>query len=297
MTDQANPRHINLTQTQLEKVRRDLMHRFLSLSEEELDSGFMYALQTIGEIAEVDRAYLFQFNADGSTMTNTHEWCAAGITPYIDNLVDLPIADFAFLMSFLQQGQYMHVPRVADLPDEAAIEREEFTKEGIQSLLCMPITDANHDLIGFIGFDAVRHEVNWTQSEIDLLTEIAQIFGFILVRQRSARALTEAQQEAVHILQTAATPLAIADAETGLVIYLNDEMAHLVGVEKDDVIGKVRAIDFYVNPEDAEQLTESLSTAGEALNQEVELRHIDGSTIWVVLSARPYTYQGQPSLL
>ncbi len=292
MTDQ-----LNLTQHQLEEVRRDLMHRFLVLTEDDLDEGFDYTLRTIGTIAQVDRAYLFQFSPDGTTMTNTHEWCAEGITPYISELVDLTVADFGFMMGFFERGTYMHVPRVADLPAEAKTEKEEFTKEGIQSILCVPIRDERDELIGFMGFDAVQREINWSEDALVLLSEIAQIFGFILVRVRNAQALAKAQSEATHILQTAALPLAITYNESGLVAYLNEEMGRLIGIDQDSVINHVRAADFFVDPEEEQRLIDNITALGEVTNQQVELRRTDDSTFWAMLSARPYLYQNQPSLL
>ena len=56
---------------------------------EDLADGINFMLKSIGEFTDADRAYVFE-TSENHTSTNTYEWCAAGVTPQIRNLHDIP---------------------------------------------------------------------------------------------------------------------------------------------------------------------------------------------------------------
>lgn len=133
---------------------------FINAPAERLDALIEAALGRIGSLFTVDRAYLFRFSADRATMSNSHEWVADGIGREAHNLQDVPFGTFPWLMGELVAGRDVHVPDTAALPDEAASERGEFQREGIQSLALVPFGNEGAPE-GFIGFDAVRSRRHW----------------------------------------------------------------------------------------------------------------------------------------
>lgn len=96
---------------------------FISLSPEETDTGINFALKTIGEFSKSDRAYIFIFSENSEKMVNTHEWCAPGITPQIDNLKGILSEFLPWWMKKLRKGENIYIPLVADLPVEASTEK------------------------------------------------------------------------------------------------------------------------------------------------------------------------------
>jgi GAF domain-containing protein len=153
-----------------------------------------------GQFARVDRSYLFLFSGDGSAMTNTHEWCAAGITPYRDRLQHVPVIRFPWLMQQLNQQAAVAVARVADLPAEADRERAEFAAQAILSLLVVPVTYGG-GLAGFLGFDMVRAEVAWTDDDITLLRIVGEMLINALEHKR-ALAIQAGQGRFLELLAT-----------------------------------------------------------------------------------------------
>ena len=107
-----------------EELVTDLSTRFVKLAAGEVEEAINQALAAIGTFAAVDRAYVFLFAADGANMNNTHEWCAAGIEPQIENLQGIPSEILPWWMGKLRRSENVHIPSVADLPPEAAAERE-----------------------------------------------------------------------------------------------------------------------------------------------------------------------------
>jgi PAS domain S-box-containing protein/putative nucleotidyltransferase with HDIG domain len=163
---------------------------FINLAIGEVNLEIRRALEQIGQFAEVDRSYLFLFSPDMERMTNTHEWCAPGIASYIDQLQDIPSDRFPWLMNQLRQLDTVYLPRVADLPDEAHAEKEEFLAQSIRSVLLVPISYGNV-LEGFLGFDTVRNEKRWTEQVIALLKIVGEIIVNSLKRKQGEQNLRQ----------------------------------------------------------------------------------------------------------
>ena len=160
-----------------------LANRFINAAPERIDEMIDQALQAIGEFVEADRSYIFQYYDNHRLMDNTHEWCAEGISPQIDMLKQLPTDDFKWSHDIIINGDVIIVPRVSDLPEEAAKEREAFEMQEIQSLILIPLISSG-ELFGFIGFDAVRHERQWPASSAAILALAGGIIANALQRKQ-----------------------------------------------------------------------------------------------------------------
>lgn len=151
-----------------------------------LDEAIVAVLGSVGGFFDVDRAYVFLIDDAAGTQSNTHEWVAAGISREAHNLQDVPLSTFPWLMEQLRRDQPFKVPRVADLPAEAVNERAEFEREGIRSILVVPLWEGTR-LQGFVGFDAVRRAVEWDDHFVVGLRLMTQMVASAL----EARALAE----------------------------------------------------------------------------------------------------------
>lgn len=151
-----------------------------------LDEAIVAVLGSVGGFFEVDRAYVFLIDDAAGTQSNTHEWVAAGISREAHNLQDVPLTTYPWLMKRLRADQVFKVPRVADMPPEAVNERAEFDREGIQSILIVPLWQGTV-LHGFVGFDAVRRQVDWDDHFVVGLRLMTQMVASAL----EARALAE----------------------------------------------------------------------------------------------------------
>jgi two-component sensor histidine kinase len=193
-----------------------LTSRFVILGPEALDTEITNALRQIGEFAAVDRSYVFQFSEDGSRVSYTHEWCAPGIEPAIEHIQDTPVETFAWALSPLQRGEVLYIDQVANLPPDAASVRAELERQKIQSLINLPLICAGK-VLGFVGFDSVRHEQVWTEAHIRLLKVVGEIIAGAIERNRATVALrrqvameTLVAQLSTHFINV---PLTSIDAE------------------------------------------------------------------------------------
>jgi PAS domain S-box-containing protein len=183
--DQALQYRLNL-----EDMIASMSTRFINISPENLDNEIDRALQEIGEFTGVDRGYVFQYRSNRRIMDNTHEWCREGIEPHIENLQNLPVDDFHIVRNILRHSEVLHVPSIDSLPVDATRDREELQREGIKSLVAVPML-CGESLLGFLGLDSVREEKEWSGDIISLLTIVGEVFANALMRKRMEERLGE----------------------------------------------------------------------------------------------------------
>ncbi len=175
-----------------EQFTAHLAARFMTLPASELDKAIQDTLWRLGELFEVDRTYIFEFTGGGEFMNNTYEWCAENISPQIENLQNLPSEILPWWVNLLKKGETINVPRVSEMPLEAFEEQNILSEQGIQSVLVTPIT-SDSGLFGFMGFDSVVRERNWSKDEIQLLQVLMGIVMNTITRQRAEEKLREAE--------------------------------------------------------------------------------------------------------
>jgi two-component sensor histidine kinase/CheY-like chemotaxis protein len=168
---------------EMEQVLVEVSASFVGISPEELDSAIQNALGSIGRYAGLDRSYLFLFSSDGERMDNTHEWCAPGIEAHRENLQQLPIDHFPWLMSRLRKQESVHIPTVESLPSEAKNERYHLQQQHIRALVLVPLV-MQGACAGFLGFDKVRTERSLSENDVALLRTVGEIIAAAMERLR-----------------------------------------------------------------------------------------------------------------
>jgi two-component sensor histidine kinase len=173
---------------QFERLVVNLSGRFVNFAGHTMDAEIYHALKSIGEFAEVDRSYVFQFSADGSRLSNTHEWCAEGIEPARDRIQDVPAETYAWAVDRVRRGEVLYVASVANMPADAEMVQRELQAQSIRSLLNVPLICGGRAL-GFVGFDSVRSAKVWRTEHINLLKVVGEIIAGAMERERASQAL------------------------------------------------------------------------------------------------------------
>ncbi len=139
-------------------------------------------LREIGDYFEIDRTYLFEFNETGDFLSNTHEWCKAGIASVKPHLQEIPTTFSNWWVSKLKKNETVYISNVAAMPDRLSAEKKMLIDQGVQSLLNLPLK-VNGKIIGFFGCDAVITRKLWSELEISQI----QLAGEILSNTFSRR--------------------------------------------------------------------------------------------------------------
>ena len=227
-----------------ERSMIEISTRLINLRLEQVNEGINHALKKIGELASVDRSYVFLFRKDDPTvMDNTHEWCAQGIKSCISQLQGISLDELPWFYTQIQKLKTIYIPCVSSLPTEASAEKDHFMRQSIQSLLCVPMLMAGH-LIGFVGFDSVKQERTWSEEILILLESAANAIANVLdhmqfeqknqIREKHLIYLNEISQTAIEgeniqsFLQQLAHKLcALVDADNAYIAIPGDGKENL----------------------------------------------------------------------
>ena len=213
------------------------------LSDTGTESALNEAMQYLLQASNTSRVYIFaNFDdpTDGICMRQTHEVCAPGVTPQIDNpvLQHVPYkSGFERWRNTLKNGKLI-AGLIEALPDS---EREILESQDILSILVIPLW-VGGKWYGFIGFDDVAEPRQWNEEDIRLLQTAAKVIGIYLERkkvmedlERTNKHLIETQAQLVQSEKMASLGTLVAgiaheiNTPVGAVSSMHDTLMRAVG--------------------------------------------------------------------
>lgn len=197
---------------------------FINIPEEKLQETIQVSLKKLGEFVNADRMYVFDYNWEKQTCSNTFEWCSKGIEPQIELLQEVPLEGLEDWTESHQKGKLMFVENVFALDEEAAL-RQILEPQGIISLLAMPIMD-NTSCLGFIGLDSVRSQHTYSENEINLLRIFTGILSNVKNRLENERQLKERIKELNSIYQVSNLTIQAGLSEDSLLQKIVEVIPH-----------------------------------------------------------------------
>lgn len=174
------------------RVLTQLATRFINLPVQDIEVEINHALGEIGQFAGVDRVYVFDYDWLDDCMSNTYEWSAENISPEIDNLQKVPNSVVPDWVNAHKMGEMTYVTSVIALNEDDYL-RQILEPQGIQSLITIPLMDSEH-CMGYVGFDAVKKERSFSDSEISLLRIFAELITNLKIRQHTETLLVQNRQ-------------------------------------------------------------------------------------------------------
>ena len=274
-------------QERLWELLVETANTYINLPFDKLDATIQRSMHELGSFIGADRVYIFAYDFDRQIAINTHEWCAEGIEPQIQELQATPMEYFPDWLNAHVKGQIMHVPVVSELATDGIL-RESLEAQGIQSLIAIPLMDGERCL-GFVGIDSVRSQHTYSEHEQTLLT----VFGKMIInarkREDAERDRVDSERRFREMAENSRTVIWEVDMQ-GLYTYLSPVSKVVFGYEPDDLVGKAHFYD--IHPED---MREEFKEAGMGMltnsipltNFENPILKNDGSVIWVSTNGVP----------
>lgn len=176
----------------MQDILMAISSKYINLPLSEVEAAIQQSLEEMGRFVSADRVYIFDYDFEHNSCSNTYEWCGEGITPQIENLQEVPLDELSDWVEAHLAGDNLNYPDVAAIPNPAL--REVLESQSIKSILAMPLIKGDA-CIGFVGFDSVSKHHKYTERELRLL----QVFGQMLV---NIRLRTERQLELRDLLDT-----------------------------------------------------------------------------------------------
>ncbi|TVR67855.1 MAG: response regulator [Spirochaetaceae bacterium] len=175
---------------------RDLLQRltmsFINLRPEEFDKAIEEALKQVGEYLGVDRVYVWNYDFAAGTTSNTHEWCAPGVSAQIANLQQIPLESIPEWLKPHQRGEAILIEDVASMPQGPV--KDILESQEIRSVLTLPLMSNEHCL-GFLGVDIVAGSENrFEHEDEELLKLLAELLVNVEVRRRTERELRVSEE-------------------------------------------------------------------------------------------------------
>jgi len=226
----------------------ELATSFINLPLDEIDTAIQGALGKMATFIGADRAYIFDYDFDAQTTSNTYEWCADGITPQKEALQNLPLEIVADWIEIHTKGEHFFVEDVFALPQGEL--RDTLMMQDIQSLVTFPLMKKNK-CIGMVGFDAVTQKHTFATEEIALL----KLFSALLANVAEKKLLEISKNEALLTLKKAETMAKIGnwtlDLSTGKLDW-SDEVFNIFELDKDHFEPSYETFLDTTHPEDRE---------------------------------------------
>ncbi len=139
----------------------------------------------------------------------------------------------------------------------------------------------------------------WVQDEFMLVRDDSgnpiEVVGFwtdVTARRRAEDDLRRNEERFRAIVESMPMPACIASCSDGAILYLNEHLATAVGCSVDEALGR-KTWEFYADPGQRRQVLDELEAHGHVDGLEVELRRVDGTSVWMSMSAQPLVFEGK----
>ncbi len=167
----------------MEEVVTEISARFIQLQPESPEPEIQWALGYIGSYARADRSYVNLLSADGTRISEVHEWCAPGMASHRDRYAGMEVTAFGWSLARWKKGELLHISRIENLPPGAEAEKAFYQELGIRSLLTFPLMTGDR-LLGVLGFASQTRQRCWFEADIRLLRLAGEIFAHTLCRKQ-----------------------------------------------------------------------------------------------------------------
>lgn len=152
------------------------------------------------------------------------------------------------------------------------------------------------ELPGFGALLLIKDEAPLDEGMVGALRPLQEKLAAAANACISAENSPHAEEQSQTILESITTPLLISRISDGLILYANNLLAQMIGTTTEQLIGNITP-DFYANTDDRKTLLTKLQAYGILTNYELQIKRSNGELIWVLLSIKPFNYQGEPALI
>ena len=177
-----------------ERLIATISTAFINIPLTKIDQGITAALKVIGMFFNVDRSYLFLSSETQHTYIRTNEWIGHDVNRSIIKSQKMGSPSLRYFEQKLTSFETIYIPDVTQLPSEMLLLKKILQRSEIKSIVILPLIYSN-ELIGFIGFDAIKSKKEFTKESLQLLKVIADIFANAYQNKKREEKIISLNQE------------------------------------------------------------------------------------------------------
>ena len=194
----------------IEQMIGSISTSFLNLQADKIENEISRSLELISSFLGADKSYIYEFTSDGDFLQMTYEWFSPGIKKDKKLKKIKPASSFPWIVKTTRHFEIAYVQNLEELPPEAGEERKMWEKEGIKSLVSVPMSWSG-SLAGFLVLDSRHHKKKWAEEDIVLLRTVTDIFVNALVRKKVEEDIRKLNEELEERVATRTSELQIAN--------------------------------------------------------------------------------------
>ena len=229
------PKRESKTQMQsrlgFERLLSEMSARFLKTKD--YDDAILQSLGELGRFCGAGRTYLFLFDPDPATCSNTHEWCSEGILSQKASLQGVSVAQLPWFMERLREDGMVVIPDTSIIPETGG-EREHFLRQGIRSLVASSV-HVDSSLAGFTGMDNVEQALEWQDADVLNIALFGDRIGCALLKKQMEGHLKSVNRDLEEMVEERTSKLQTA------ILALRDDIVRREVLEEELRVAKERA--------------------------------------------------------
>ena len=179
---------------EFERTVSEVLASLLTSDRSSRDRVIESGLRAMAGVFGVERATLWERIRGRNEFVKTHRWLEEGIPLPPDSTASV---DVPWTAEQLVAGTIVRFGRHADLPLEAAADRDTFRALGISSAVIVPLR-VSHIVVGAMSLATSREDREWPAALMPRVKLIGEVFAGVLARDEAERREREAQAQAAH---------------------------------------------------------------------------------------------------
>jgi len=213
---------------ELEKLnrRQEVFIKVLQILqlEEDVSEGMNMVLDIIGNYTHVDRVQIWENNTDGITYGCSNEWCNEGVEPVIHFCQNLPLEHGKPWFDLLNTNNIICTSDIYSLTQPIY---EMLERQYVKAIVVIPLSIYGSHF-GFISFTVCEDKV-WDEKEVELLTNISQVFSNVTRRRQVETAMSLSQQTMRTVLDNINAHILVTEYDSLKILFANNNFIQEAG--------------------------------------------------------------------